>query len=448
MPTWLETILNMLSQFTGGRGGIDNVIVNYGIAAIFYTMLFAFALSKHRENPQPRERLLLWGFAFGLSRELFMIIMATIQALGLVSHVTLHVIFPPLEHALLTISITTIAAAYLRFLLDDAVLARRYLQAGISVTLVCYLATFWWWAGYIQANPSSKFGQVWPDWVFHINASVWALLAAGIIASRACGWMCKTVALALFFFFISDFLKIPDMALGEVYENIFTPIARSFYFLAIIILGYVYVREMWLERQQHLHHLEGLVQNRTQALETALKDLSISNDKLSELSLVDQLTGLGNRRDFDMSLSAEWDRARREKTTLSLLLIDVDYFKSINDTHGHVAGDAWLRNIAATIKQTANRASDINVRYGGDEFAVILPNTNQEGALRIAKSICQAIANSNVEWEGFSLAGTVSVGVASMIPSTVDGLISNVLTAGADSALYQAKANGRNQVST
>ena len=397
MPTWLETILNLLSQFTGGRGGIDNVITNYGIAAIFYAMLFIFALSKHRENPQERERLLLWGFAFGLSRELFMIIMATIQALGLVSHVTLHVIFPPLEHALLTISITTIAAAYLRFLLDDAVLARRYLQAGISVTLVCYFATFWWWAGYIQANPNSKFGQVWPDWVFHINASMWTLLAAGIIASRACGWMCKTVALALFFFFISDFLKIPDMALGEVYENIFTPIARTFYFAAIILLGYVYVREMWLERQQHLHHLESLVQNRTQELEAALKDLTISNDKLSELSLIDQLTGLGNRRHFDISFSTEWDRARREQTTLSLLLIDADYFKSINDTYGHAAGDAWLRNIADNIKQAANRATDIDVRFGGDEFAVILPNTNQQGALRIAESICSVVAQSNVE---------------------------------------------------
>ena len=447
MPTWLETILNMLSQFTGGRGDIDNVIVNYGIAAMFYTMLFAFALSKHRENPQPRERLLIWGFAFGLSRELFMIIMATINALGLVSHATLHIIFPPLEHTLLATAIITTAAAYLRFLLDDAVLARRYLQAGIGATLVCYLATFWWWAGYIQANPSSKFGQVWPDWVFHINASVWPLLAAGIIASRACGWMCKTVALALFFFFISDFLKIPDMALGEVYENIFTPIARSFYFLAIIILGYVYVREMWLERQQHLHHLEGLVQNRTQALETALKDLSLSNDKLSELSLIDQLTGLGNRRHFDVSLRTEWDRARREQTVLSLLMIDLDYFKSINDTHGHAAGDAWLRTIATNIKQAANRASDINVRYGGDEFAVLLPSTNQEGALKIAENICLAVAQNNTEWEGFALAGTVSVGVASMIPDTADGLGYKALAASADNALYEAKRNGRNQAS-
>jgi hypothetical protein len=182
MPTWFETILNMLSQFTGGRGGIDNVVVNYGIAAMFYTILFAFALSKHGESPQPREHLLLWGFAIGLCRELFMLSMATIQALGLVSKVALHVIFPPLEHALLAVAIITIAAAYLRYLLDDEVLTRRYLQAGVSATLVCYLATFWWWAAYIQANPSSKFGQVWPDWVFHINDSVWILLAAGLDA--------------------------------------------------------------------------------------------------------------------------------------------------------------------------------------------------------------------------------------------------------------------------
>lgn len=259
--------------------------------------------------------------------------------------------------------------------------------------------------------------------------------------------MSKTVALALFFFFISDFLKIPDMALGEVYENIFTPIARAFYFAAIILLGYVYVREMWLERQQHLHHLEGLVQNRTQELEAALKDLTISNDKLSELSLIDQLTGLGNRRHFDISFSTEWDRARREQTTLSLLLIDADYFKSINDTYGHAAGDAWLRNIADNIKQAANRATDIDVRFGGDEFAVILPNTNQQGALRIAESICSLVAQSNVEWEGYAIVGTISVGVASTIPVAADASSSNALLASADSALFQAKRNGRNQVS-
>ena len=448
MPAWLETILNLLSQFTGGRGGIDNVIVNYGIAAMFYTMLFVFALNKHRENPQQRERLLLWGFAFGLSREFFMITMATILALGLVDKVTLHVIFPPLEHTLLSISIITIAAAYLRFLLNDEVLARRYLQAAIGATIVCYLATFWWWAGYIQANTSSKFGQVWPDWVFHINASVWALLAAGIIVRSGRGWMCKTVAVALFFFFIADFLKIPDMVLNEVYENIFTPIARTFYFVAILMLGYVYVREMLLERKQHLYHLEGMVQSRTQALEAALKDLSTSNDKLSELSLIDQLTGLRNRRHFDISLRTEWDRARREQAMLSLLFIDLDYFKAINDTHGHAAGDAWLQNIANHIEQAANRASDVAVRFGGDEFAVILPNTNKLGAVAIAETIRLAIEHSDVDWQGIALTGTISVGVASMIPSTVDGLSSNVLTAGADSALYQAKANGRNQVST
>lgn len=446
MPKWLETLLNMLSQFTGGRGGIDNVVVNYGIAAIFYTILFAFALSKYCENPQPRERLLLWGFGFGLSRELFMIVMATMQALGLVDAVTLHVIFPPLEHTLLGVALATIAAAYLHYLLNDPVLTRRYLVASIGTTLVSYLATFWWWAAYIQANPSSKFGQTWTDWVFHINASLWALLAAIIILHRARGWLRNTVATALIFFFIFNFLKIPDMMLGEAYETVFTPIARSFYFIAIVMLGYVYVREMWLERQQHLHHLEGMVQNRTQELQTALKELSISNDKLSELSLIDQLTGLGNRRFFDISLRTEWDRARREQATLSLLLIDADYFKAINDTHGHAAGDEWLRHVANHIKQAAHRASDIDVRFGGDEFAVILPNTNQQGAMAMAESLRQAIEQSQVAWQGATITSTVTIGAASTIPEAADGVGYKALLQAADSALYQAKAGGRNRV--
>jgi two-component system, sensor histidine kinase LadS len=128
-------------------------------------------------------------------------------------------------------------------------------------------------------------------------------------------------------------------------------------------------------------------------------------------------------------------------------LIDLDYFKAINDSYGHAAGDAWLRNIASYIKQAANRASDVAVRFGGDEFAVILPNTNQQGAVTIAESLCQAVAQNQVEWQGATLAGTISVGVASMIPDTADGFGSQALIANADHALYQAKANGRNQVS-
>jgi hypothetical protein len=253
MPHWIETLLNLLSQFTGGRGGIDHVIVNYGIAAIFYAILLIVVRAKYADDPQPRERLLQWGFAFGLARELFMIFMATIQALGWVKPVDLHAIFPPLEHTLLDLGMIVIAAAYLRYLLDDAVLTRRYLQVAVSATLLAYLATFWWWWQFIEANPNSKFGQVWPDWVFHINASLWMLIPAIYLTVKAHTKVRNIVVWALYFFFLSEFLKLPDMAMSEVHEHIFAPISRVFYLVAIPMLGYVYVYEQVVSESLRNH---------------------------------------------------------------------------------------------------------------------------------------------------------------------------------------------------
>lgn len=277
MPETVQTLLNMLAQFTGGRGGIDHVIVNYAIAAFFWGVLWNIARARQRQAPAPREVLLLWGFGFAMARELFMIAMAMLQALKLVDPVALHTIFPPLEHELHDLSLVFLGAAYLRFLLDDAQLARRFLVLGLVVTFACYLVTFQWWADYIVANPESKFGQVWTDWVFHINRSVWAVAAAMILAMKSQGWARNTVVTAFLFFFIDAVLKLPDMALGEVYENVFTPIARSFYLVGIPLFGYVYLREQWQERQraelalQAAHNdLEAQVKDRTEALQVAL----------------------------------------------------------------------------------------------------------------------------------------------------------------------------------
>ena len=289
MPKWIETLLNMLAQFTGGRGGIDHVIVNYAIAGVFWGMLLIFARARQRQSPAPRETLLLWGFGFALGRELFMIFMALVQAMKFVDPVALHVVFPPLEHELHDLSLVVIGAAYLRFLLGDVKLSRRYIFIGLGVTFACYLSTFWWWADYIKSNPTSKFGQVWPDWVFHINRSIWALVPAIILSRRTSGWVCNAIVTAFIFFFIDAVLKLPDMALGEVYETIFTPIARSFYLAGIPIFGYVYIREQWNERQQaelaikRLNEdLENRVHERTEALKIAKDQAERANRSKSD----------------------------------------------------------------------------------------------------------------------------------------------------------------------
>ena len=155
----------------------------------------------------------------------------------------------------------TIVAAYMRYLTDNEVLTRRYLRVAIFTTLLSYFVTFWWWAEYIQANPSSKFGQVWPDWLFHINASVWLIIPAVVLATKTQDKVRNVVLPALILFFLSEFLKLPDMALNEAYEFIFTPIARVFYLLAISMLGYVYIYEQIAERQKSFHTLEELVKS-------------------------------------------------------------------------------------------------------------------------------------------------------------------------------------------
>ncbi len=178
----------------------------------------------------------------------------------------------------------------------------------------------------------------------------------------------------------------------------------------------------------------------------ALEDsLQQSELRYRELANADALTGLANRRAFDERLEAEWHRAMRGKQPLALLLIDVDLFKSYNDIHGHVAGDECLRRIAKVIAATLQRNSDIASRFGGEEFAIILPNTRLEGALAVAESMRQAVADMKQPHPG-SPAGikTISIGAAATIPCLDEASLS--LLADSDHALYQAKSRGRNRV--
>lgn len=183
--------------------------------------------------------------------------------------------------------------------------------------------------------------------------------------------------------------------------------------------------------------LDDKVQERT-------KELEELNFKLKTASITDSLTQVKNRRYFDQSLSAEYRRAYRDKTPVSLLVLDVDHFKKINDTYGHQAGDEILKNIATTISAIANRTSDTVSRYGGEEFTVILSNTPKEGAFLVAERIRESIQNCITQWDGVDISITVSIGLASFIPSNPDD--ETTLLKEADEFLYLAKKNGRNQV--
>jgi diguanylate cyclase (GGDEF)-like protein len=164
-----------------------------------------------------------------------------------------------------------------------------------------------------------------------------------------------------------------------------------------------------------------------------------AEDKLEELATTDALTGLKNRRKFDIEVDTEWRRAARNKTPVALLMIDADHFKSYNDNYGHQAGDQVLVGIAICISDSVRRAGDCPARFGGEEFAVLLPGVSAADAFVVAENI-----RCKVElWAEDPQVTTVSIGVASMTPAA--GLDWSDLIAAADKALYAAKANGRNQ---
>ena len=178
--------------------------------------------------------------------------------------------------------------------------------------------------------------------------------------------------------------------------------------------------------------------------ETAL--LRNYNHQLQVLSSFDSLTGIANRRSFDKYLATEWERAARSSTWLSLILLDIDFFKHYNDTYGHQAGDHCLYQVASALNDSLHRSSDLVARYGGEEFAVILPDTDSRGALMVAEKLRAEIENLNIPHATSAVANyvTVSIGVASTLPtqhSTPKKIISE-----ADQALYTAKQSGRNKV--
>jgi len=166
---------------------------------------------------------------------------------------------------------------------------------------------------------------------------------------------------------------------------------------------------------------------------------------IEQLSMIDQLTGIPNRRSFDERLQMEWKRAKREQMPISLLMIDLDKFKKINDTYGHQQGDIVLQAVAKTLQQAFNRPADFAARWGGEEFIILLPSTPLSGAMNIAEKIRTGVEKTEIPYyEGVIIKLTVSIGVNSLIPeqnSSVNAFISN-----ADKALYAAKDAGRNKV--
>ncbi|MBE9123765.1 diguanylate cyclase [Tychonema sp. LEGE 07199] len=182
------------------------------------------------------------------------------------------------------------------------------------------------------------------------------------------------------------------------------------------------------------------------ALEQAKLELEAANQTLQELASIDGLTQIANRRSFDKALKSEWQRMAREKAPLSLLLLDIDFFKLYNDRYGHQGGDECLKKVAKILEKNARRGGDLSARYGGEEFTVILSRTEVKGAMRVAELIrsdlnAAAILHADSKVSKFV---TLSIGVTNVVPAvglSIEGLIGE-----ADRALYRAKLEGRDRI--
>lgn len=225
--------------------------------------------------------------------------------------------------------------------------------------------------------------------------------------------------------------------------TVLAPLWRRWWAILIYVLlaagimaGMMVARSRTHRRREQA--LSALVAARTRELEDA-------NALLSELSYLDSLTNIANRRRFDERLAHEWRRALRGHTPLSLIMVDIDYFKEFNDAWGHQRGDECLRRIATALADGLPRAGDSVARYGGEEFAVILPLSEQDGAVKLAETLRRRVEELQIPHPTSAAAGvvTISCGVATVRPSL--DMEPGELVRHADEALYQAKQGGRNR---
>lgn len=244
-------------------------------------------------------------------------------------------------------------------------------------------------------------------------------------------------------------IRFQDQVLGvmnlESAESVFTPAnVLAFEAFADQVAGAIHLAQV----NERLADATRQLESKTHALEDANEHLASAIETLHRISAQDGLTEIANRRHFDETLALEWRRAARAHSPLSLLMLDIDFFKAFNDTAGHQAGDACLRRVSQTLRESVHRAGDLVARYGGEEFALLLPETDADHALAIATRLREHVEAMQLPHPASPLGHvTVSIGVASVVPPR-DGSGVGDFVRVADAALYDAKRQGRNRVAT
>jgi len=203
-------------------------------------------------------------------------------------------------------------------------------------------------------------------------------------------------------------------------------------------------QKLLILQEESQEQLESRVQERTLELNIALQELEVANQELKEKNTLDELSGLYNRRFYDQKILAEFRRSRRNLTPLSLVLIDIDHFKRVNDSYGHLTGDKCIVEVARMLKALLRRSTDVGCRYGGEEFCLILPETDEKGALALAQEICQSVRQQKISNNENIIELTVSCGVTTY--QQEKEVTPEIIFESVDKALYKAKQAGRDQV--
>lgn len=277
---------------------------------------------------------------------------------------------------------------------------------------------------FLDGNRTTEIGH-------HFLLAVWmlSLLALCILWMRKPHttldvWLIVVMCVWLFDIALAAILNTGRYDLGWYLGRIYGMLAASFLLMGLLI--------------EHNRQYAQLVH-------MSMK-LSVANQALAELSRQDGLTGLANRRHFDEYLQEQAALACRNKSTLALVMCDVDHFKAFNDHYGHQAGDACLQQVALALRSCCQRPTDLAARYGGEEFALILPNTELAGATQVAEAVRQAVLKLQLPHAQSTAAPCVSVSAGVGAHKPITGEKEQTLIHTADRSLYEAKRLGRNQV--
>lgn len=287
MNNFLDFILLFVSQFSGGPSAPENNLVRFGLAAVFWGVLLVFAWSRRRHDGRPREKLLIYGFALGFCRELLMLSHASMRILYPDNYQIACIIMEPIEHALMLAMVVVISGSFLRYILDDARLAKLFLRIGLTLAAVEYIVTLVWWPSQLDFNTDFRFHQSWSAWLMHLISCIVIVVAIVILVQKR-GWLRNVIVLALSSFLVSEFLVLINLTFESRYKSVLCPVANTFYIWAIPLFGYVYYRELSIEKRQaeealhaHRDHLEEMVAART-------SELMQANKKLKQVAVIEE----------------------------------------------------------------------------------------------------------------------------------------------------------------